>query len=88
MILTDADELRLALAQVAKERDEAVAERDAALRERDVLVAAAAVALRDVAERQRAACADRLHDLLAAKKATAVWVGADEIHATPLVTEK
>lgn len=43
--------------------------------------------IREVAERQREACAERLHALLREKKATAVWVGADEIRATPLVTE-
>lgn len=43
--------------------------------------------IRTVAERQREACAERLHGLLKAKQATAVWVGADEIRATPLVTE-
>lgn len=43
--------------------------------------------LRTVAERQREACAAQLHNLLTKKKATAVWVGADEIRATPLVTE-
>jgi hypothetical protein len=43
--------------------------------------------IRTVAERQREACAVRLHRLLHQKQATAVWVGADEILATPLVTE-
>jgi hypothetical protein len=52
-------------------------------RERDE----ARAALRAVAEAQREACAERLHALLTEKKATAVWVGADEIRATPLVTE-
>jgi hypothetical protein len=47
----------------------------------------ARAALRTVAERQREACAERLYALLTEKKATAVWVGADELRATPLVTE-
>jgi hypothetical protein len=44
-------------------------------------------AMRQAASEQREACAERLHALLTEKKATAVWVGADEIRATPLVTE-
>lgn len=43
--------------------------------------------LQRVAETQREACALQLHGLLKSKQATAVWVGADEIRATPLVTE-
>lgn len=40
----------------------------------------------ETAERQREACALQLHGLLTLKNATAVWVGADEIRETPLVT--
>lgn len=40
----------------------------------------------ETAERQREACALQLHGLLKLKNATAVWVGADEIRETPLVT--
>lgn len=42
--------------------------------------------LHRIAEQQREACAQELERLLAKKKATAVWVDADEIRKTPIVT--
>lgn len=41
---------------------------------------------RAVARSQREACAQRVHDLLTTRKATAVWVCADDVRATPLAS--
>lgn len=44
--------------------------------------------LQKIAERQREACAKRLQHLLQTRGATAVWVDANDILKTPLVTEE
>jgi hypothetical protein len=95
VILTDADELRATLAVVMRERAEVLSRaqmliaqttndlEDARL-ERDE----ARAALKDVAERQREACADfvRLWRL-DAKLGAIAWHSEDAVRATPLVTE-
>lgn len=80
MILTDADHLREALELVRQERDRARAERDDAIRARDILAAAGPVALREIAERQRQACAN----YMAAER----WYTTLACLSAPLVTDK
>lgn len=80
MILTDADQLREALAIAVQECDEArqqlELEREASAKLREEY----GTALRETAERQREACAERMR--------LAVDVNAEHLcRATPLVTE-